>query len=253
MDARTSLGSRKGWLLGLVALLVMLAGAAGWYAARYGSDPAAALSSADRKAIEAVVREYILANPEILPEAMENLQHKENAKQLAGIKGDVEQPYPGAVMGNPRGTVTLVEFSDFACGFCRQSVADVKTLIAKTPELRVVMRELPILSEHSTEAAKIALAAAEQGKYEAFHDAMFAIGKPAPDTIEAAARQAGLDLKKARAAAASPRVQEEIDRNMALARQLGFNGTPSWVAGDRLISGAVGADELARAIEAARN
>lgn len=249
MNDGTSRRATGTWLIALGVVLVILAGAAGWYSARLQSDPAARLAAADREAIEAVVHDYILENPEILPEAMENLQRKQNAGQLAGIKDEVVTPFPGAVLGNPNGTVTLVEFSDYACGYCRHSVEDIRQLVAKNPELRVVIREFPILSPASADAARMALAAAEQGKFAAFHDAMFAAGQPGPDTIDAAARKAGLDLAKAKKAITSKRIDAEISRNLDLARQLGFNGTPSWIAGDELIPGAVGADELARAIE----
>ena len=238
--------------IALLAALLLVAAGAGWAAAKLFSDPAESLSSGDRKAIESVVREYILANPEIIPEAIDVLQDREDAKQLAGISDEVHTPFPGAVLGNPDGKVTLVEFSDFACGYCRKSVADVEALIARNSDLRVVVRELPILSPHSIEAARMALAAAEQGKYAQFHFAMFEAGQPGPETIEAAARKAGLDMGKARATAQSPRVQEELDRNLDMARQLGFNGTPSWIAGEQLIAGAVGAESLEEAVKAIR-
>ncbi len=130
-------------------------------------------------------------------------------------------------------------------------MADVDALIAANPELRVVVRELPILSEESAGAARMALAAAEQGKYGAFHRAMFAAGRPDPATVEAAAKTAGVDLDRARRFVADLRVEAELRRNLDLARQLGFNGTPSWVVGDAIMSGAVGKDRLAAAITAA--
>lgn len=203
-------------------------------------------------AVERVVHDYILEHPEILPEAMKNLATKESAKQLSGIRGGIERPFPGAVLGNPAGKVTLVEFTDFACGYCRQSVADVEALVAEHPDLRIVIRELPILSPESADAARWALAAAEQGKYRAFHNAMFAAGRPGADTIQAAAAAAGLDIARARTAIADPRIEAELKRNYAFAQQLGFNGTPSWIAGDQIISGAVGKERLAEAVVAAR-
>ena len=124
-------------------------------------------------------------------------------------------------------------------------------LVKENPELRVVMRDIPFLSDQSEAAARMGLAAAEQGKYAKFHDAMFAIGRPDPTTIEAAAKAAGLDLAKAREAAGSERMGQEIARSVDHARQLGFDGTPSWVAGDELISGAVGYERLSEAIAAA--
>lgn len=198
------------------------------------------------------VREYMLAHPEILPEMAENYQRAEAAKRLGDISGEVERPFPGAVLGNPDGKVTLVEFSDYGCGFCRQSVADVKALLAENPDARVVMREWPIFQGDSEAAARMALAAARQGKYAAFHDAMFAAGQPSPATIEAAAKAAGLDMAAAREFAASPAATFELQKNIDLARKLGFEGTPSWVAGEAVFSGAVGRGRLIEALEAAR-
>jgi protein-disulfide isomerase len=240
------------WIAGLLVAFALAAGL-GWLAARQLGDPAAALSGSDRRAIEAVVQDYLLENPEVLPKAMENLQRKANVERLAGIRKEVETPYPGAVLGNPKGNVTLVEFSDYACGFCRKSVADVVRLIKDNPELRVIVRDIPILSNQSEAAARMALAAAEQGKFAAFHDAMFAAGPPDPATIEAAARAARLDLAKAREAAGSERIGQEVARSVDHARQLGFEGTPSWVVGNELISGAVGYKQLAQAIKDARH
>mgnify|MGYP001415233513 CR=1 FL=1 len=237
--------------LGLVLLLV--GGIAGWLFESQRTGPADRLATQDRAAIEQVVREYILAHPEVLPEAMENLRQRENTKQLSGVKGDVEAPFPGAVLGNPKGKTTLVEFTDFACTYCRQSVADVEALVAEDPDLRVVVRELPILSPDSAEAARWGLAAAEQGRYPAFHKAMFAAGRPGAETIQAAAQAAGLDIERARKFTTSPLVEAELQRNMEFARKLGFNGTPSWVVGDQLLSGALGKEELAKAIADARD
>lgn len=194
------------------------------------------------------IREYVINNPDILPLAMENLRKQEDAKQLAGVRKDVEKPFPGAILGNPNGKITVVQFADYACGYCRKSVADLDALIAENPEIKVVMRELPILSPQSADAAKMALAAGDQGKYPAFHKAMYEIGKPDDQTIEAAAKAAGVDLDRAHKFIASSNLDAEIDRNMAFARQLGFQGTPSWVIGDRLLAGAEPKDVLAKAV-----
>ena len=200
-----------------------------------------------------MIHDYIVNHPEVLPEAMENLHRQDDTKQLAGLRSDLEKPFPGAVLGNPNGKQTLVEMTDYACGFCRRSVADVELLIASHPELKVVVRELPILTPESTDAAKMALAAAAQGRYAAFHKAMFEIGHPGADTIAQAATAAGLDMAKARATIADPVTEAEIERNLEFARKLGLSGTPSWEAGGRLLSGAVGVDGLAQALDSAKS
>jgi protein-disulfide isomerase len=148
--------------------------------------------------------------------------------------------------------VTLIEFSDYACGYCRQSVADVQQLIAANPDLRVVIREYPILSPQSADAARMSLAAAQQGKYAAFHEAMFRLGPPSAETIDRAAKEAGLDLAAARATIASGALDSFLQTNMELANRLGISGTPGWVVGDKIIDGAVGSTALGEAIEEAR-
>ncbi|HEX4849054.1 MAG TPA: DsbA family protein [Novosphingobium sp.] len=239
--------SRSTLPLVLSGIALLLTGAlAGWTYARTQGG------TMDKTAVERTVREYILANPEILPEAMENLQKKQASQQLGAVGDKLEEPFPGAVLGNPNGTVTLVEFTDYACGYCRKSVPDVDALIAENPDLRVVVRELPIIAPTSPDAARWALAAAEQGKFPAFHKAMFAAGRTDAASIEAAARAAGLDLDRARKFVAQPQVQAELARNLEMARQLGIDGTPSWVAGDQLLAGAVGKAELGKAVAAAR-
>lgn len=194
------------------------------------------------------VRAYLLENPEVLPEAMERLQQKRTLAALGAAGDDLGVPFPGAVLGNPAGKRVLIEFTDYACTYCRRSVADVAALVATDRDLKVVVRELPILAPTSAAAAKMALAAAEQGKFARFHEAMFAAGNPDPRTIAAAAQAAGLDLARAAKVAADPRTEAELTRNLDYARQLGINGTPAWITGGRMISGAVGREALARAV-----
>jgi protein-disulfide isomerase len=227
--------------LGGIALLVLGAGG-GWLFEKSRGG------SLDRAEVEQTVREYILANPEILPEAMDKLRAKEIAKQVAGSSDAIFEPFPGAVLGNPQGKVTLVEFSDFACGFCRSSIPEIEALIKENPELRVVIRELPIIAETSPEAARWGLAAAEQGRYPQFHRTMFAAGRTDAASIEAAARAAGLDMERARRFTKDPKVEAEIKANLAHARDLRLEGTPAWVVGEQLLTGAVGKDALAKAI-----
>jgi protein-disulfide isomerase len=197
-------------------------------------------------------RAYLLANPEVLPEAMDVLQQREQQARIEPLRGELERPFPGAVLGNPAGAVTLVEFTDYACSYCRQSLAEVDALIAANPDLKVVLREYPILSPESLDAARMALAAAQQGKYARFHEAMFRLSPPSAETIAAAARDAGVDLALARTAIASGMFDNQLRANAELAAQLGISGTPGWVVGDRTFNGAVGQEALDEAIEAAR-
>lgn len=222
-------------LLGLILLIVGAIG--GWLF--------------ESRRTEETVKRTILENPEILPQAMQELQRREAEKQLTSVGDKLFEPFPGSVLGNPQGTVTLVEFTDFACTYCRTSVPDVDALIKEFPQLKVVVRQLPILSPQSAEAAKWGLAAAEQGRYAEFHHAMFAAGRPSAETIAAAAQTAGLDLTRARKALADPLVSAELSGNLDYARSLGIDGTPSWVVGDQLMTGAVGRETLARAIREA--
>ncbi len=201
---------------------------------------------------DARTKTYLLDNPEILPEMAEAYQSNEARARLADVSDEVMSAFPGAVMGNPNGSKVLVEFSDYNCGFCQKSHADVVKLIADDPELKIVMRELPIF-DGSEPAARMALAAAKQGKYSQFHEKMFAMGPANAESARAAAKAAGLDMAQAEADAASPEVDLELVRTRSLAQQLGFGGTPSWVTKNNAFEGAVGFEELKKAIASAES
>ncbi len=251
-----------------LALGVGAAGAAGgWWAmhGRSGESETAAqdgklegqlaeagINTRERSAIEALVRSYILEHPEVLPEAMEKLQARETEARLAPVRGAIETPFPGALLGNPAGKLTLVEFTDFSCTYCRSSVADVEALVRDNPDLRVVVRQLPIIAPESEPAARMGLAAAAQGKYAAFHKAMFSGERPNSASIAAAAGAAGVDRAAAAAFTQQPGVHQELERNLGFARQLGINGTPAWSVGGKLMTGAVGREALQQAVSAAR-
>jgi len=237
-------GPSRLWTIAALVLGAALLGFAGGWAWQ--------ATGAGRGATEKVVRDYILDHPEILPQAMQRLQERELAARLEPLRGVLETPYPGAVLGNPAGKVTLVEFADYACPYCRLSVADVEALIAENKDLKVVLRQDPVLSPESGDAARMALAAAEQGRFPAFHKAMFAKEHPTAAAIEAAAREAGLDLAKARADIAAGKYDAELENNRRLANAIGFSGTPAWVIGKQAYSGALGKDALAKAVEQAR-
>lgn len=215
------------------------------------SSPEAA--PADRARIEQIVHDYILAHPEILPQAMERLKDKRTADVVNARRKEIETPYAGAWEGAKDGDVVLVEFFDYNCGYCRASLPDIAKVAAGDPKLKIVYRELPILSEESNLAARVSLLAAEQGKYIPFHKALYAGGHVTKDSILAAATLAGLDRKAAEAAMASNRYDPEIENNLKLAQDLGASGTPTFVVGNKILNGAVGYDALRQAIAAARS
>lgn len=198
------------------------------------------------------VRAYLLQNPEVLQEAMDRLRLKQVAAQIEPYRRQIETPFAGAWIGAKDADVTLVQFFDYACGYCKASLPDVQRLVREDPKVKVVFRELPILSRESEVAARASLAAAEQGRFEAFHDAMYAAGRPSSETIVAAARKAGLDQAKLQTAMNTPRAEQELGKNIELARTLGFTGTPSWVVGNQVLSGAVGYEALKKAVAEAR-
>lgn len=193
-------------------------------------------------------KEYLLSNPEILPQMAEAYQRQEAERRLAGIAEQVMGNFPGAVLGNPEGTKVLVKFTDYNCGFCRASRPDIDRLIAEDPELKVVIREWPIF-RGSEVASRMGLAAAKQGKFAEFHDAMFELAPATPESVEQAATQAGMDIERARVDMAGEDISTEIAKNNALAAQLGFGGTPSWVTSNSAFEGAVGYAALKDAVD----
>lgn len=242
--------------------LAIAAAAAVWFMQASGASAsgeaskaalAAGIDSKQQAAIEAIVRNYILENPEIIPEAVEILQNRQKSAAIDDIRTAIETPFAGnAFAGNPNGDVIIVEYSDFACPYCKQTTADIGRLLKEDKNIKVVFRELPILSEASNDAALMALAAAKQGKYFEFHETMFATGRPTPSTIENAAKEVGLDMAAARAFIKTPEAREEIQNNIEVARKLQFTGTPAFVVGNQTQVGAVGYDGLKEMIAKAR-
>ena len=237
------------------ALAIGLAGAGlgAGTAVAAGQAASAPTQRADRAAIEAIVREYILSHPEIIPEAVARLEQAEARKALAANRAAIETPFPGAVAGNPNGDVKLVVFFDYACPYCRQGHADVQKLVREDPKLMVVYRDFPVLSPASTEAAMASLSAATQGGYRKFHDAMF----DSPGRVSAArtmgiVKGVGLSEEKVTADLNNAALKAEVTRNLELGRNLGLTGTPSYIIGNRILSGAVGFDRLKEAVATAR-
>lgn len=232
------------WALALGAIALL--GVAFWLGGRFGGGMS-------KSEVQTVVADYIREHPELIPEAFEAQRRKEMAKAVDAVRPALEKPYAGAWAGNADGDVTLVVFTDYACGFCRASVPDVDRLIREDKRLKVVFRELPIIAPQSRDAAIMALAAARQGKYDAFHHAMFQASSLDPSAIAAAAERAGVVTDGSADATANEALfQREIDSNLALATQLQLNATPTWVVGDQLFQGQVGYDALKQAIAKAR-
>ena len=227
----------------MIGLLAAAAGAAATLAAT-GAAPV--VGASDKAAIEKIVRDYILEHPEILPEAMDRLQAKETAKAVAANRKAIETPYAGAWEGNPNGDVTLVQFFDYACGYCRTSLPDIDRLLKDDPKLRIVYREMPVLGPDSTAAAELSLRVAKTGRYAAFHRAAYATRPDAAARAKLAKQFGAVPTAKDAA------VDREIMANLQLQNTLRLTGTPSWVVGDKILAGAVGYDALKAAVAEVR-
>lgn len=244
--AGDGVGGLPRWLPWAAAALLLLA-LSFWLGSRWGGG---GLSRAE---VETIVRDTIAANPEIVPQALEAHQANQMAAAIDDIRPVLEKPFAGAWVGNAKGDVTLTVFTDYGCVFCRASVADVDRLVREDARVKVVFRELPIIAPQSKDAAIAALAAARQGKYDAFHHAMFAAPSLDKAAIDAASTRAGVILDGRSDASVDTRLFErEIDNNLALAQQLGVNATPTWIIGSRMLQGAVGYDMLKKAVADAR-
>jgi protein-disulfide isomerase len=193
------------------------------------------------------VRDYLLENPEILPEAMDRLRSREAARVIKANRASLETPFAGAWAGAADGDVVLVEFFDYACGYCRKSNSDVDRLLSEDPKLKVVWREWPVLGADSEAAARASLAAARAGRFKPFYDSLFAAGRPTPEALAKARAGAGLAADLPAQVA-----DQELARNFELARGLEATGTPTFVVGDQIFQGAVGYEALRDAIREAR-
>ena len=201
----------------------------------------------DRAEIEGIVQAYILDNPDILPKAMQRLQSRETAKAVDAQRAAIETPFGSAWAGAEDGDVVLVEFYDYACGYCRKSVEDIERLLGEDEKLKVVWRELPVLGPHSETAAMASLAAANQGKFKDFHNRLFGLGRPSEAAVAEAAATAGVTAVEDQAP-----LRTEIEKNYRLAQSIGATGTPTFVVGDEVLQGAVGYEALKAAIARAR-
>ena len=231
---------------------------------------ATAAASADnftdtqRSDIEAIIKNYLVSHPEVLEDAMAELSKRQAAaeaqKHEASIAQNAEAIFNSprqVVLGNKDGDVTFVEFFDYNCGYCKRAMADMLDLMKGDSKLKVVLKEFPVLSQGSVEAAQVAVAVRMQDptgkKYLEFHQKLLGGRGPADKAHAlAAAKDAGLDVARIEKDINSPEVRATIEENFKLAESMGMNGTPSYVIGKQVVVGAVGLDGLKEKISVAR-
>ena len=231
-----------------------------------GAAPAVAQSfSADqREEIGKIIKDYLLTHPEVMQDVMAELEKRQQSadaeKHRAAVvenKATLFSSPHQVVLGNPQGNVTMVEFFDYNCGFCKRAMTDMLDLIKTDNNLKFVLKEFPVLGEGSVEAARVAVAARMQDangkKYIEFHQKLLG-SRGAADKMRAlaVAKEVGFDMPRLERDMGSDEVKKTIEENMKLAEALGVNGTPSYVVGEEVVIGAVGLDTLREKISAVR-
>ncbi|HKM87782.1 MAG TPA: DsbA family protein [Xanthobacteraceae bacterium] len=221
-------------------------------------------SSDQRHEIENIVKGYLLEHPELLQDIMAELEKRQQAAEVEKHRAAVAEynatlfrsPHQ-VVLGNPQGNVTMVEFFDYNCGYCKRALSDMLDLLKTNPNLKFVLKEFPVLGEGSVEAAHVAVAARMQDvtgkKYIEFHQKLLGGHGPADKARAlAVAKEVGFDMARIEKDMGSDEVKKTIDESMRLADALGISGTPSYVVGDEVVVGAVGLDALREKIAAER-
>ena len=245
---------------------IVLAAATAALFAVPATAPAAAenFSAPQRGEIERIVREYLVSHPEVLQEAMAELEKRqavaEAEKSKTTIKSNAEAIFSSprqVTIGNPQGDVTLVEFFDYNCGYCKRALSDLMDLMKSDSKLKVVLKEFPVLGPGSVEAAQVAVAVRMQDKtgkkYLEFHQKLLG-GRGQADKARAlaVAKDVGLDMTRLEKDMASEEAKATFDENIKLAETLGMNGTPSYVVGSEVVVGAVGIDALKEKVNNSR-
>ena len=206
--------------------------------------------------VKQLALEAILENPQIIMQAVAILEQRERERAASGantVRLQLEQDPNSPNLGNPDGDVTVIEFFDYNCPYCRKAGQTVQELLASDANVRVIYREWPILGEDSVFASRAALAARAQGKYEEFHWALMnGEGRASEASILNLARHLDLDVEKLQADMTSPAVEAHIAQSSALARTLGFTGTPAFIVGDRTAPGMLSTDEITAMVAEAR-
>jgi protein-disulfide isomerase len=206
----------------------------------------AGLNATQRKQIEELIKEYLVKNPEVLLEVqnaleakMDKIQAERVAVAIKSNAAEIFRPTGSPVVGNAKGDVTVIEFFDYNCGYCKRAFGDLARVVENDKQVKLIMKEFPILSKGSEETAKVALAARLQGKYWEFHRAMIAAsGQASEASALRVAEKLNLDMAKLKKDMGSAEVKKEIDDTRALAAKLGIQGTPHFLVGDRIIPGA---------------
>jgi protein-disulfide isomerase len=236
--------------------LVLALGCTALVLLSWRATQAAEFTPAQVQAIQSIVHDYLTKNPDLLIGALHAAQAKadrdadaKTASLIADHRHEIYDDQQTPVGGNPQGKVTLVEFFDYRCPYCKETQPTLEKLEAGDPELRLVYKEFPILGPVSVTAAHAALAAARQGKYQAFHRALMDVhGNFSADTIFRVAQSVGLDVAQLKRDMAAPQIKEAIEANMKLADVLAINGTPAFVVGDRIVPGAVDMTSLKKLV-----
>ena len=225
---------------------------------------AQSFNDAQRSEIQKIIKDYLVANPELLEEMSAELQKRqavaEAEKHRAAVQKNADVIFNsprGVVIGNRDGDVNFVEFFDYNCGYCKHAMADMLTLMKADPKLRVVLKEFPVLGPTSVEAAQVGIAVRMQDptgkKYLDFHQKLLnGRGQADKARAMAAAKEAGADMAKLEKDMTSPEISATLNENFKLAEEMGLNGTPSYVIGKDVVVGAVGATGLAKKISEAR-
>jgi protein-disulfide isomerase len=210
------------------------------------------IAPAQRQAIESIIHDYLVQNPDVLIEALRAAEDKASrdadakaAVVLKDRRGDVFDDPASPVGGNPQGDVTIVEFFDYRCPYCKQVQPALQALLDQDRKLRFVYKEMPVLGAPSVTAAHAALAARLQGKYEVFHAAMMATkGQFTDDVIYQVAGSVGLDVDRLKRDMRTPEIDQAVKANLALARALDIRGTPGFIIGEHIVPGAIDLDAL---------
>jgi protein-disulfide isomerase len=196
-----------------------------------------------------IVRDALLRDPQILVETADALRDQQYAPAINANRAAIQTPFGSSWKGAAKPDVILVEYYDYACPYCKASNPHLERLIKEDKGLRVVFKELPVLGPDSVAAARVSLAAARAGKFAQFHDTLWATGRPSPQTIDTAAKAAGIDPTQS----GGQDIEAELQRNFQVAGQLGATGTPLFVVGERVMNSAVSYEVLKKAIADARS